>query len=280
MSLHLSSLRYFTEAVFDIFNSPLVLISDSIFQHNFGTGISTQSSRGNTGAVALGFKDTPDDIRNISVEIKNSTFFNNSAYTQSLDVAIDSTVYPGRGGAVGVFLSHSFENVSVIVANCMFRENFASAYGGALLYLITNDNVLDNVYFRDTMFDSNIGGLGASGMLLTYIARNIESEIPTTFTITDCVFMNHVSQEGGALTLFPSYFGGGGSRMVVTRSLFVGNRENLSTPFSYGSAIAISEVNIFADRTSLPRHEIRDWYEVRLIVISGRVTFKGNIPCQ
>ena len=254
-----SSFRFFTEAVFDIFNCPQILISHSVFQHNYGTGMSTESSRGNTGAVALGFKDTPDDIRNVFIEILNTTFVNNSAYTQSLDVAIDSTVYPGRGGALGIFLSHSFDNVSAVISNCVFRENFASAYGGAVLYLITRDNVLDNVYFYDTMFDSNIAGLGISGLLLAYIARNIASEIPTTFIVADCVFTNHLSQAGGALTLFPSYFGGGGSHMIVTNSTFVGNRENLSNPFSFGSALAISEVNIFRDRTSLPRHEIRDW---------------------
>ena len=268
---HHSSLRYFTEAVFDIFNCPQVLISDSVFQHNYGTGISTESSRGNTGAVALGFRNTPNYIRNISVEILDTTFFNNSAYVQSLDLVLDSTLYPGRGGAIGIFLSHGFENVSAIVANCVFRENFASTFGGAVYYLITKDNILDNVHFRDLLFDSNMGGLGASGMLLGYAARDIVSEIPTTFTVTDCVFMNHMSQGGGALTLFPSYFGGGGSRTIVTRSSFVGNRENLSNPFSYGSAIAISEINIFFDRTSLPRHEIRDWYEVKCgFIVSSR----------
>ena len=255
----------FTEAVFDIFNCPHVRITDSHFQHNLGTSISNASSRGNTGGLAIGFKDPPTthNFSAVTIEILNTTFVNNSANTSSLGVAINSTVYPGRGGALGIFISHSFDNVTVVIADCLFVRNFAGAYGGAVFYLIAQDSVEDNVYFRNTVFDSNMGNLGASGMMLVYIARDTErpAEMPALFNITDCVFKNHTSRSGGALAVFPSYFGGGGSRVVITNSTFTQNHENESDPFSYGSAIAISEINLFSDRSALPKHEIIDWYD-------------------
>lgn len=245
----------------DIFNCRHTVINESLFQHNSGSGLSTESSRGNTGAVAFGFREPLDNFtgNDAVFEVLNTSFINNSAFTTSLDAAFRSNVYPGRGGGLGIFLSHNFEYISVIIADCLFHGNFADATGGAVFFVITEDNVQDNVYFRDTVFDSNFGNMGASGVQLSYIARSTQSNMPVTFNIANCVFSNHTGHAGGALSVFPSFFGGGGSNVIVVNSTFVGNHENTDNPFSYGSAIGISEINVFDDRSTLPKHEIIDW---------------------
>ena len=49
---------------------------------NQGTGVSKSLFKGNTGAVSVGFYKYPKDrsMENVSVEVVNSTFFNNSAF--------------------------------------------------------------------------------------------------------------------------------------------------------------------------------------------------------
>ena len=193
------------------------------------------------------------------LEISHTEFINNSAFaSSSLSPSLDTGLFPGRGGALGIFLTYNFDNFSIVISDCYFIANSAQVFGGAINCIVNGDNVDDHVYIRDTIFDSNVSK-GGSGVQISYVANSPRSFTPVLYHITNCVFRNHTANAGGALSLFPSYYGGGGSKVIVFNSTFVGNRENTSDPFAYGSAIAISEINLFDDRSTLPKHEIINW---------------------
>lgn len=262
--------RYFQEAVLDLFNCINVVITNSTFRDNIGTGISFEPSRGNTGAVAFGFRDPPVEYQdmNVSFEVTHTMFINNSALATAMipadttgreaaSRAVSEGRYPGRGGALGLFLSETLDNVSITVAYCEFHRNFARAYGGAMFFIVTEENSLNILHIHNTLFHSNRGGLGAAGIQLSYLAGRAASPISVTFT--NCVFMNHTARSGGALSVFPSFFGGGGGIFRVIDCAFIGNSENTSDPFAYGAAIGVSEINIFQDRSYIPVHDIINW---------------------
>jgi len=262
--------RYFQEAVLDLVNCINVAIANSTFKDNLGTGISFEPSRGNTGAVAFGFRDPPLEYRdmNVTFEVRHTVFINNSALATAMipadttgreaaSRAVSEGRYPGRGGALGLFLSETLDNVSITVTHCEFRKNFARAYGGALFFIVTEVNSLNILHVHYTLFHSNSGGLGAPGVQLSYLAGRAVS--PISVTLTNCVFMNHTARSGGALSVFPSFFGGGGGIFRVIDCAFIENHENTSDPFAYGAAIGVSEINIFQDRSSVPVHDIINW---------------------
>ena len=252
--------RYFTEAVFDIFNSAHVYIFHSHFLQNSGQGLSTVASRGNTGALAIGFRNSPPSLSEVSISIMHTTFLNNTAYTSSFVLAIENLVYTGRGGGIGIFMSHSFNNVSVVISDCVFRENTAALFGGGLFYLIARESYHHELFIRNSTFDSNVGYSGASGVMLANpVIEQVETDSPAVFRITGSQFWNHTGVSGGAIALFPSYLAGKGSQMIVSDCNFENNKENSSNPYAYGAAIAISEINTFSDRSSLSKHQIIDW---------------------
>ena len=250
--------------MFDIFNCQDTNIVDSVFEHNSGHGLSGVTSRGNTGGVAIGFRNAPPSMREVSVIISNTTFLNNTAFSTSFLLALDRLVYPGRGGALGMFMSHAFDNVTVVISHCSFVENTAALFGGGIFYLVTHESYRHKLLIDNTTFDSNSGLFGASGVMLANPLSLEElpgEREPVLFKIRGCRFVNHTANSGGSISLFPSYLTGRGSQMILSDSVFVNNRENESDPFAHGSAIAISEINIFSDRSSIPVHQITNWYD-------------------
>ena len=209
--------------------------------------------------MAIGFLNSTFKV--VSVDISNSTFFNNTVFSPSHNISLDVALFPGRGGAIGIFLSSSFDNVSVVITECVFRENVASLFGGAIFHIMTMESLHYNFLVQGSRFYSNLAYSGASGMGLVNSIResNLDTDRPVLFRITGCYFSNHTTTSGGSLAIFPSYLAGAGSQMIVSNSTFVNNKENELTPFTYGSAIAISDIRFFVDRSSTLKHQISNW---------------------
>ena len=111
--------RNFTEAVFDIYNCASILVADSTFVDNSGTGISRHSFRANTGTVSIGYNNIPAfNVSKIVTEVSHCTFINNRAMAsrnvQSSSSAFSSQIFSGRGGAVGVFYNESYYDITII----------------------------------------------------------------------------------------------------------------------------------------------------------------------
>ena len=102
----------------DVFNCQEVLLANSDFENNSGTGIVLKLYRGKAGGVAIGINSASASfLSSPSVQISNCTFVNNSTLATSKFHTISQTafnqVFTGRGGGLGVLVNESFFNVSL-----------------------------------------------------------------------------------------------------------------------------------------------------------------------
>ena len=205
-------LRFFQEAVLDVFNCVNVTLSRLLLEHNYGTGIVPLPYRGNTGGIAIGFNGLPPDpTASPRVELSHSILRNNSALATSHVISISSTafsqVFTGRGGALGVFVNDSYNNVSVTITNCSIESNTARSFGGGAYFLFNGDTAQHSFAMDTTHFSSNVARLyGGGGVHLSFLSNGIPTA-PHTVVFTDCQFHNNRAETGGGIYIFTSFLG-------------------------------------------------------------------------
>lgn len=208
MNTHSLCYREFTEAVFDIYNSAEVSITDSTFVNNSGTGISRFSFRANTGAVAVGYNNIPNKFTRISLEVLRCNFTNNSATAErrvrSTNSAFFSQVFSGRGGGIGIFYNESFYNISVRISDNFFINNYARSFGGGVYMVVFGDGTQNINSLERNVFTGNFARLGGGGIICTFFSNGLPERPHSTF-ITDCTFDNNAGQTGGGLFLYQPY---------------------------------------------------------------------------
>lgn len=200
--------RFFGEAVFDIFNSADVSITDSTFTDNSGTGISRSSFRANTGAVAVGYNNIPRFFTQVMLEVAQCNFTNNSATAirsvRSTNSAFFSRVFTGRGGAIGVFYNESYYDISVRISDNRFENNYARSFGGAVYLVMFGEGTQNiNILERNT-FINNFAPLGGGGIISTFFSNGVVGR-PHSTLISDCIFVGNVGQTGGGLFVYAAY---------------------------------------------------------------------------
>ena len=127
--------KNFSEAVFDIYASAHIKITNSNFSDNTGTGGVLLPFRGNTGAVSIGYFQ--NQKTNPTVLVNNCIFTNNKATISKRSILASSHsvlngIYVGRGGAIGLLVYESSYNVTAVITNSIFVNNFASGFGGSV----------------------------------------------------------------------------------------------------------------------------------------------------
>ena len=246
----------FSEAVLDIHNSARVNISNSIFSNNVGTGNVSLPFRGNTGAVAVGYYEIKS-VTNPTILVENCVFINNqatatSSYTTS-DI-IDGGVFTGRGGGLGILINASSLNVTGLIKNCTFANNFASTFGGGIYVTFDGEDTQHIITINSCLFENNTGGLGAGGIKLSYLT-NGNRNFPMTTIIQNCSFEGNKGKNGAAIYVLPSsLFGGDGNVAYIENSYF--ERNEAST---IGGAIAMSTYSFFRASETLPTYHIVNW---------------------
>ena len=196
----------------DVFNCQEVLLANSDFENNSGTGIVLKSYRGNAGGVAIGINSASASfLSSPSVQISNCTFVNNSALATSKFHTISQTafnlIFTGRGGGLGVFVNESFFNVSLEISDCTFENNFARSFGGGIYILLNGRTAQHITTVERTSFLSNVAQLhGGGGMQLSYLSNGIPGS-PHTTNFTDCTFQNNRAEGGGGIYVFTSFQG-------------------------------------------------------------------------
>ena len=200
--------RNFTEAVFDIFNSAEVSITDSVFVDNNGTGISRSSFRANTGAVSVGYNNVPTLFPRVSLEVTQCNFTNNRAtalkQVKSTNVAFFSRIFSGRGGGIGVFYNESYYNITVRILDNHFENNFARSFGGAVYLVMFGEGTQNFNILERNVFINNFSPLGGGAIISTFFSNGVVGRPHSTF-IYDCTFIGNVGQTGGALFIYPAY---------------------------------------------------------------------------
>ena len=142
----------------------------------------------------------------IIAEIAQCAFINNRATATNMvrvtNNAFSTRIFSGRGGGLGVFYNESYHNISLIITNTCFENNYAQSFGGAL-YLVKFGEQTQNAYMlRGNNFINNIAPLGGGAMDNTFF-----SGAPNMLMMTDCNFIENVGQTGGALSLYLPYAG-------------------------------------------------------------------------
>ncbi len=150
-----------------------------IFEYGYGYGSGPYSSG---GIFAI------RDFDKLSV--KNSTFRYNVA-------EIETTYYPG-GGAIALW------NCSPLFMNCIFHDNYAANFGGAVLVYSYSDPIFSNCLFYDNYTDKDGGA--------------IEYYSNSNGQLINCTFAdNYATNWGGALDCYDN------SSPTIVNSTFWGN---------------------------------------------------------
>ena len=254
----------FREAVIDIYNSAHVTITNSNFSDNSGTGNVLLPYRGNTGAVSIGYNKIKSiSITNETVLVQNCLFINNRANASAQSFLTSSNivargVFTGRGGALGLLVNESFHNVTALITNCQFLNNFASSFGGGVYTVFSGTGTQHRVTVDNCHFINNTGVLGAGGINIAYLT-NGEPNYPITAVIQHCHFFGNQGETGGAAYIFPaSRLGGDGNVAFIENSTFENNEAS-----SFGGAIAAATYSLFRAKELLPLYQISN----RLVAI-------------
>ena len=146
----------------------------------------------------------------IIAEIARCGFINNRATAATMvrvtNNAFSTRIFSGRGGGLGIFYNESYHNITLIITNTCFENNFARSFGGAV-YLVKFGEQTQNVYMlRGNNFTNNLAPLGGGGMANTYFSSGIP-DAPNTLLMANCTFIGNVGQTGGALSLYLPYEG-------------------------------------------------------------------------
>ena len=143
------------------------------------------------------------------MQIFNSQFHYNSINTGKIEgtsMAVIGKDFPGRGGALGIFINEAIKNTAVIMTidKCNFTNNKAEAYGGAL-YLQSNQLSSGHSFIlTNSIFESNYAAIGGAGIAQGSIKiGDFDSNTiftPSHYYLVDCKFTNNTAQFGGAVS--------------------------------------------------------------------------------
>ena len=248
----------FREAVLDINNSAHISITNSNFSNNSGTGNVLLPYRGNTGAVAIGYNNNGSYIfvTSPSISLQNCSFTNNraNASTQSFLTSsniVAQGIITGRGGALGLLINESFHNVTALITDCQFINNFASSFGGGVYLVLNGMGTQHYVTMDNCEFRNNTGTLGAGAIAVGY-HTNGERDLVTTAIIKNCCFIGNHGEAGGAILIFPgAAFGGEGNVAFMDNNTFEGNEAT-----NFGGAIAAATYALFRSKELQPAYQI------------------------
>ena len=247
----------FSEAALDIYNSAHVTIANSNFSNNSGSGNVLLPFRGNTGAVAIGYnKEKSISITNQTILVQNCVFTNNRADVSTQSFLTSSNIvargiFTGRGGGLGLLINESFHNITALIADCQFVNNFASSFGGGVYVVFNGTGTQHRVTADNCQFINNTGILGAGGMNTAYLT-NGELNYPMTAMVQNSYFFGNRGETGGAMYIFPaSTFGGDGNVAFIENCSYENNEAS-----NIGGAIAAATYSLFRAKQLLPLYRI------------------------
>ena len=257
-----SHFTQFNDAVFDIHNCVHIKIDNSTFINNTGHGTVLLPLRGNTGAVSIGYYESNnfgnDTIPTVLITdcqfIANNAMVNEETFSTS-SVAFLRNTFTGRGGSVAFLMNLTVGDLNVNVRRCVFRDNHAVSFGGAVYLLFAGKELHYMVRIEDSLFANNDVDIGGAGAIqVTFIQAKVLSGEPMTALIHNCSFTNNKALIGGAVFLFPSLEGAQGNLMILQNCYFYRNQAS-----DTGAAVTASQFAFFVPKDKLTNHRIIDW---------------------
>ena len=214
-------------------------------------------------ALSLVYRSSGHEISH--VQIINSQFHYNSIKLLEEEKASEGvldTDYPGRGGALGIFINEPIKDVAVnmIIDECNFTNNTADAYGGAI-YLTSNKlSSGHNFTMINSVFDRNYAGISGGGFAQGS-TKSGDFNITTVFIsshyyLDNCSFTQNSAQYGGGVSIIIAL-----NRKRTTDTVSIDNcifDGNIGS--TIGAAVMISSLTV----PHLPEQDfpynITNWY--------------------
>ena len=252
----------FADAVFDIHNCIHINIDNSTFINNTGHGTVLLPLRGNTGAVSIGYYENNnfgnDTVPTVLITdchfIANSAIVNEETFSTST-VAFQQSTFTGRGGGMAILMNLTIGNLNVNVRQCVFRDNYAVSFGGAVYLLFTGRELHHMVRIEDSLFADNVAEQNGAGALQVLFNRaEVLSGQPMTVLVHNCGFINNKAFLGGGVFLFPSLEGAEGNLMILQNCYFYKNQA-----VEIGAAVSVSQFAFFVPKDKLVNHRITNW---------------------
>lgn len=203
------------------------------------------------------------------VQIVNSWFYYNAVRIVELESASEAIIgarYPGRGGALGVFINEPIENtaIKIFISKCSFTYNKAT-YGGAI-YLHSNQlSSGHNFTVIESAFDHNYAAIAGGGIdqASTKIGNISANTIftPSHYYLADCNFTGNIAQFGGAVNFVAAF-----NRRETTDTVYVDNCIfNGNIGIVLGAAIMISALSYPHVAEQDVPYTISNWYFISCV---------------
>ena len=143
-----------------------------------------------------------------SVNIFNSQFNHNSAILEEPERSSEGVLgedFFGRGGAIGIFIDEPIKDtaVTMIIDECIFTNNTADAYGGAIYLSSGGLSSGHRITIINSVFDHNYAAIDGGGFAQGS-TKSGEFNITTVFTpshyqLDNCNFTQNSAKYGGGV---------------------------------------------------------------------------------
>lgn len=251
----------FTNAVIDLYNCIHISIDNSSFTNNTGHGTVFLPLRGNTGAVSIGYHDNSNFGNETfpTVSVTNCKFIGNNAAVKKDTFSTSTTAFlhnrfTGRGGGLAILMGLTAGDLTVNIRGCLFKQNRAVSFGGALYLLFTGKELHHMSKVEDSQFIDNVADNGAGAIQVTFNKAEVVSGQPLTALIRNCNFTGNRAFIGGAVFLFPSTDGAEGNLQILEDCYFYKNHADET-----GAAVSASQFAFFVPKDKLVNHRITNW---------------------
>jgi len=247
----------FSRAVFDLYNCMHITIANSTFIENYGSGELLLPFRGNAGAVSIGYYNY-DITSTATVLITDSSFVSNEARVKT-ETFQDSTGafiagrFTGRGGGLALLMNPSSGNLSVTIRRCLFTDNHAVSFGGALYVIIGAVEQYYTVTVEDSLFVNNSVDNGGGGIQLSFTAAQGLPGYPITAKIRNCSFIGNKAIIGAGTFFFIL------SPKQYSIAIFENCNYSQNEAVETGGAILVSQFSFFDFQEMFLNHRIINW---------------------
>ena len=204
---------YFSEGALDIYDCPVVKITDCVFEHNGPVAytLKPDPNRSHSGGLSIGCNNLNLTDTSPSITIQYSVFRNNSAIPianliKSSSQAHTGRVFTGRGGALGLQLSDSQAPINATVEKCTFVENQAASYGGGM-YILFGRLSAHMVTVSNSAFVRNTAGIGSGAILVVFLGAGTYDSF-SFMLARGCLFQENVAGHGAGLSIYHSELAG------------------------------------------------------------------------
>ena len=216
LSLPSHSLRNFTQGPVNMYNCPVVTVSESTFENNHAqsvfTDLPSRVSGGGLSVTIYGRNNSSVMRGAFNYTIQSCNFSNNNANSTAPTAHTISILEGGhlndRGGGVAFYLVHS-SVVVIKVLDCNFTNNSASSFGGGL-YVFSPELVTEEDFtITDNRFEGNTAMSGGGVALGAVFQQNGKENLNKTVLKESVLFsrnmfvQNKVIGNGGAMFLGP-----------------------------------------------------------------------------